>query len=162
MAGLLSGSPGPRNAMRYAITEAGEKVLRDSLQSRRAKKWFPERHSIFESAPRSVLLACLYSGQNEAIQCLNWAVEELLLQSQKREREAKDLLDTLHRKREEFHKDGSNSDEGILFATYYRWLKATLDASLLKMQADAMGQIESLIWELPSAPQIAPRHPGNK
>lgn len=157
VAGLLIGTPGPRNAMRYAITEAGENVLRDSLQSRRANDWFPERHSIFESGPRSVLLACLYSGPNKAINCVDWAIEELRLQSHKKEREAKDLLETLHRRRKKFLKDKSASDEGILIATAYRWLKATLDASLFKMQADAMGEIVPLIWELPSAPQTMPR-----
>jgi DNA-binding PadR family transcriptional regulator len=148
--GLLVGTRGPRKSTRYTITERGKVVLGESLWLHSDRHWFGERHTLFESGSRSILLASLYTGHEAGHYCVDWASDELELQSEQKAREAADLLKRLRTQREKFENDQSRFNKGILIATAHRWLKSMLDASLLKMESAAVRGIHDFISELPN------------
>jgi hypothetical protein len=50
-------------------------------------------------------------------------------------------------------KDDRPAAKGLLIATAYQWLKAESDAALFRLQAEAIGQINQSLADLPPAPQ---------
>ena len=58
-AGLLTSTPGPRNRLRYALTEYGTAILRNSLHPNAADYWQFVTADIYESLPRGIILAWL-------------------------------------------------------------------------------------------------------
>jgi len=140
--------------MRYAVSEKGEDELRASLESGRTQHWGLGRFATFESAPRAILLAWIHSGIEDALRCVGWAMEELRAQRRQKEREAEDLHDSMLRLQGNLTKGEFTSDNGILIATAYRWMKTASDAALLKMQAEVMGTMAPLLSDLPPALQM--------
>jgi DNA-binding PadR family transcriptional regulator len=153
-AGLLHGTPGPRNRMRYAITRDGLRVLRGSLEEGQ-KYWCSGKADIFDSLPRAVVLAWLHGGVEEASRGVAQAANKLLQESQSREREAETAHDRL---KQELRTDLGNGDvtpdAGTLIPAIYRWIKAESDAKLYRLQAEAVQGLAPLIKDLPSAPNI--------
>jgi DNA-binding MarR family transcriptional regulator len=148
-AGCVIRNPGPRNASRYTITGDGEMQLRTALEYSRVHDWLPETGSLFESGPRSILTAWLFAGKDEALGCVDRATSELRTRSRRKVREAEDLLETMGQLRNRVAATKSADDRGILVAMSYRWLKATMDADLLEMQANVMAKIDMLVVKLP-------------
>ena len=146
--GLLSCTPGPRKAMQYALTELGADALKNALKSRHDSDWRPEQHSIFENAPRDVLLAWLFSSQALAFDLIEVAGEELEAQGNMKEREAVDLLETVLRRKKKFLEKGASHDRGVLTSMIYRCLKMSLDAALLRAQANAVTSLAPVFFQL--------------
>jgi DNA-binding MarR family transcriptional regulator len=128
-AGLLTSTPGPRKRTRYAMTERGDAALRASLNSGRKNCWGLGRFGIFESVPRTILLAWVHSGLEDALDCVDRAAKELRIEGQKREREAEELRNSVLSMDADLFKDESVSDRGIRILTVYRWIKAASDAA---------------------------------
>jgi DNA-binding PadR family transcriptional regulator len=152
-AGLVTGTLGPRKRMQYGLTEKGEDELRKSLCSGRPYSSLLGSYDTFESAPRAILLAWATSGLDEALNCVDQVQEELRFQAQQQKKEADKLKGYMLRQANLFPGDPA-ADKGMLIATAYRWIKATSDAELLKLQAEAMGTIVPRLSELPTSPQI--------
>jgi DNA-binding PadR family transcriptional regulator len=152
--GLLTCVSGPRNRMRYSMTEKGEDKLRASLESGQTRQWRLGRFDTFESAPRAIFLAWASSGVDDAQRCVSRAAKELEHQSQRKQREAEELHDAMLHLNADLSKGEHGFDKGVLIATVYRWMKVSSDAALLKMQADAIGKMSPLLPDLPPAPQI--------
>jgi DNA-binding PadR family transcriptional regulator len=155
-ANLLTSTSGPRNVVWYAITDKGEKSIRESVESSRARRWLPEQHAAFESGARNALLALLYAGHSAALDSVDSAIEALREQSHRKNREAADLHESMLLLNKRFCEDETACDRGILIATAYRWMKATSSAALLQLQAEAMRTLVPLISELPPGIQMQP------
>jgi hypothetical protein len=140
--------------MRYAITEKGDEQLRKSLESGDGFNSLFGEYEKFESAPRAILLAWLYAGSKEAAQCVVWVTEKLLSQSEKKEREAEGIRQKMIDLEADLFKEEPDFDKGILIATAYRWMKVKSEASLLKLEAEAVGTTAQLLSELPPELQI--------
>jgi DNA-binding PadR family transcriptional regulator len=152
--GLLTCASGPRNRMRYSMTEEGEEKLRASLESGQSRQWRLGRFDTFESAPRAIFLAWASSGVDDAHRCVSRAANELERQSHRKQREAEELHGAMLHLNADLFKGEPGFDKGILIATVYRWMKVASDAALLKLQAEAIGKMSPLLSDLPPAPQI--------
>lgn len=152
--GALTRTIGPRNSTRYAITEKGEEQLRKSLESSKDFNSLFGEYEKFESAPRAILLAWLYAGFTDALQCVTWVTEELRGQSEKKEREAEKIRQSMIELEADLFKAEPDYDKGVLMATAYRWMKVKSEAALLKLEAEAIGTTTQLLSELPSELQI--------
>jgi DNA-binding PadR family transcriptional regulator len=158
--GLLTCASGPRNRMRYSMTEKGEDKLRASFGSGQPRQWRLGRFDTFESAPRAIFLAWASSGVDDAHRCVSRAAKELEHQSQRKQREAEELHDSMLHLNADLARGEPGFDKGILIAMVYRLMKVASDAALLKLQAEAVGKMFSLLSDLPPAPQIS-RDQGN-
>jgi DNA-binding PadR family transcriptional regulator len=151
---LLISTPGPRNRLRYAITEKGQEVLRRNLERGQNRYWRYGQADVYESLPRGVTLTWLDSGVEQASEGADRAADKLLALSHKKAREATELhglMDSLQRDIESKH---PSADPGVLVATVYRWIKAEADAALYRLQAKAIEEIRPLLKDLPAAPHI--------
>jgi DNA-binding MarR family transcriptional regulator len=157
--GLLKSTPGSRRSMRYAVTKKGEEQLKVALETGGSLSSLIERSGTFDSASRAAILAWATYGREEASRCVERAKEELQFQSQQKQAEADQLRNSILRIKEApayLFEDDSESRKGVLLATAYRWLKAQSDASLLKMQGQAVTATVPLLQELPDFPSILP------
>lgn len=148
-AGLLRSTPGPRRRLRYALTEKGADLLKDSLYPGNWNLWQLGETDIFESLPRGIILTWLHSGADEAHRGVTRAAENLKRLSRKKQREAEELHDSMLRLQADTAKDNSVSGKGILIATAYQWIKAECDAALFRLQGEAIRHIDQLIASLP-------------
>jgi DNA-binding MarR family transcriptional regulator len=152
LAGLLTCTPGPRNRMRYAITDKGAQLVRESLKPGVTSYWQLGKMDIFESLPRGIILAWLHSGVDEAHHGADRARHNLLVLAERRQREAKELRGSMFRLQTDFIK-GPATDKGTLIATTYQWIKAECDATFFRLQAEAIRDIHKLIADLGHAPR---------
>jgi len=152
--GALTCTPGPRKSMRYAITEKGEEQLRRSLESSADFNSLFGEYEKFESAPRAILLAWLYAGFKDALQCVTWVTEKLRAESEKKEREAEGIRQSMIVLEADLFKDEPDFDKGVLIATAYRWMKVKSEAALLSLEVEAIGTTAQLLSQLPSELQI--------
>jgi DNA-binding PadR family transcriptional regulator len=152
-AGLLTGTPGPRNRLRYAITEKGVDRLQESLRAGQSSYWQLGQTDVFESLPRGIILAWLHSGSNEAHRGALRAAENLSVLARRKQREAEDLRDSMLRLRADTVNHDSAAANGILVGTAYQWIKAECDAALFRLQADVTTKIIELLAELPIPPR---------
>lgn len=83
-AGLLTSTPGPRNRLRYALTEKGTDLLRESLKPGESNYWQLGQMDVFESLPRGIILAWLHSGADQAHQGAARAAEIVSILAQRR------------------------------------------------------------------------------
>lgn len=150
-AGLLTSKPGPRNRVRYAITKKGANRLRESLKPGMANYWQLGQMDVFESLPRGIILAWLHAGVDEAHQGIARGTEIVSVIARRRQRNAEELRESMHRLQSEIVKDNHSATKGMLIATAYQWIKAECDAALYRLQAEAIGQIDKLLAELPPA-----------
>lgn len=112
------------------------------------------KSDIFESLPRGIILAWLHSGVEEARRGVTRAAENLLVQTRRKEREAEELrADMLHLQAGILKNDPA-TDEGLLIATAYQWIKAESDATLSRLRAESLERFYQLIADLPPAPQL--------
>jgi DNA-binding MarR family transcriptional regulator len=153
-AGLLTSTPGPRNRLRYAVTAKGASLLRASLRPGETNYWRSGQADIFESLPRGIILAWLYSGVDESHRGIARATEKLSVVAQKRQREAEELHRSLLLQKDNVLKDNSAAARGLLIATAYQWIKAESDAALFRLQADSVKHVDELLVELPPAPPL--------
>lgn len=151
---LLTCTPGPRNRMRYALTEKGEDKLSASLEAGSTRFWRHGGTETFESLPRAIILTWVYSGVEAALHLVHRAEEELRFLGEKKQSEAADLRRSMFRLQDELSSNDPVVAKGILVATAYRWLEAESDVILLKMQAETVRTIAPLIEVLPPAPQV--------
>jgi DNA-binding MarR family transcriptional regulator len=152
-AGLVTSTPGPRKRLRYAITETGVSKLRESCQF--GEYWQFGQKDIFESLPRAMILAWLYSNVDEARYGAARAADSLLKLARSRQRESEELRDSMLQLQADIVKDDRAAAKGLLIATAYQWLKAESDAALFRLQAEAIGSINKLLADLPPAPQTS-------
>jgi DNA-binding PadR family transcriptional regulator len=152
--GLLASTPGPRNRQRYAITEKGTTWLDKTMTSGDASYWQFSRTDSYESLPRGIILAWLYSGTAEVHQGIARAADDLAFMGRVRKSEADGLRDAIVRQQAEILKQNSSAAKGQLVATTYKWLKAEADALQYRLQAEAVKEMQDLVAALPSAPQI--------
>ena len=153
-AGLLTGTPGPRKRMRYAITKEGKKTLRENLEVGPPPFWQQGQTDVFESLPRGIILAWLHSGTDEARLGVSGAAYNLSVLTRKKQRDAEELRASMVRLQAEILNQGAAAAKGVLIATAYQWLKAECDAKLFRLQDVATAQISELLAHLPSAPQL--------
>jgi DNA-binding PadR family transcriptional regulator len=153
-AGLLTSTPGPRNRVRYAITEKGANLRKDSFEPGAANYWQLGQTDIFESLPRGIILAWLHSGVDEAHKGVARAIGNAAVVAQRRLRDAEELRASLVRLQADILKDNSATAKSVLIATAYQWMKAECDAALFRMQVEATAQISKLLAHLPPAPQL--------
>jgi DNA-binding MarR family transcriptional regulator len=153
-AGLLTSTPGPRNRVRYAITEKGAKLRRESLKPGEANYWQLGQTDMFESLPRGIILAWLHSGTDEARLGVSGAAYNLSVLTRKKQRDAEELRASMVRLQAEILNQSTAAAKGVLIATAYQWLKAECDAQLFQLQDVATAQISALLAHLPSAPQL--------
>jgi DNA-binding MarR family transcriptional regulator len=151
-AGLVTSTPGPRKRLRYAITETGASKLRESCQF--GEYWQFGQKDIFESLPRAMILAWLYSGPDEASYGAARAADSLSNLARRRQRESEELHGDMLRLQADILKDDRTTAKGMLIATAYQWLKAKSDAVLFRLQAEAIGEISKSLGDLPPAPQV--------
>ena len=85
--GLLTGTPGPRKRMRYAITKEGKKTLRENLEAGPPPFWQQGQADVFESLPRGIILAWLHSGTDEARLGVSEAAYKLSVLTRKKQRD---------------------------------------------------------------------------
>jgi DNA-binding PadR family transcriptional regulator len=154
-AGLITGTLGPRKRIQYALTSDGEKYLKKSLGAGPPYTWLLGSFDIFDSAPRAILLAWAVSGLQEAERCIDQVQEELRFQAQQQQQDADKLQGNMLRQANLFEADPA-AEKGILVATAYQWIKAVSDAALIKLQADAIGNLALKLSDLPPSPQILP------
>lgn len=150
--GFVTSTPGPRKRMKYAITETGANELRESFKL--GGYWQFGQKDIFESLPRAIILAWLHSDVDEARYGAARAAESLLKLARKRQRESEELRDSMLGLQADILKDDRPATKGLLIATAYQWLKAESDAGLFRLQAEAIGQINQSLADLPPAPQL--------
>jgi DNA-binding PadR family transcriptional regulator len=153
-AGLLTGTSGPRNRVRYAITKKGANLLRESLKSGDANYWQLGQTDMFESLPRGIILAWLHAGVDEAHKGVARAADNTSIVARKRQRDAEELHASIVRLQADMLKDDSATARGMLIATAYQWIKAECDAALFRMQVEVIGKIDRLLPTLPPAPQV--------
>lgn len=156
---LLTSTPGPRNRVRYAITEEGRKTIRENLEVGPPPFWQQGQTDVFESLPRGVILAWLNSGTHEASLGVAEAAYKLSVLEGKRRREAEELRASMVHLQTEIVDQSPVAAKGVLIATAYKWIKAECDASLFRLQGEAVWKIEKLLPDLPPAPQF-PRDRG--
>lgn len=152
-AGLLISTPGPRNRLRYEITEKGAFFLRQSTQPGENNYWQAGEVDAFESLPRGIILAWLYTGTDEARRGVERASENLLLAARKKAREAQDLREDTLRLQADLSKNRSGVNKGMLIATAYKWIKAESDSALYQLQAKAVEKLAPLLEQLPPPPK---------
>lgn len=152
--GLLTSKPGPRKRLRYATTEKGRHHLKWALRSGTRSYWQFGPADTYESLPRGIILAWLHAGAEEARKGAVRAGERLVIQGQKKQREANDLRDAVVRLRKDILKKDPSADEGMLVGTAYQWLKAMCDAEMFLGQARAVGSIIDALADLPPAPKL--------
>jgi DNA-binding PadR family transcriptional regulator len=153
-AGLLVSTPGPRNRLRYGVTEMGAYLLRESLRPDEPNYWKAGKADVFESLPRGIILAWLHSGADEARRGISRAAENLLAVARKREREAEELRGSMLHMQARIAKADPGADKGELIATAYQWIKAESDATLSRLQAESLEHFYGLLADLPPAPQL--------
>lgn len=153
-AGLLSSTPGPRNRLRYVITDEGEDALRGNLMRGQTHYWRYGKTDTFESLPRGIVLAWLQAGTEEASHGVSRAANKLVALSHSKEREATELRGFMNSLKADIASKDPATDEGMLIATAYQWIKAESDAALFRLQAEAIEKIIPLLEDLPPAPRI--------
>lgn len=153
-AGLLISTPGPRNRLRYAVTDLGAHLLRDSLRPGEPNYWKTGKADIFESLPRGIILAWLHSGIDEARQGVARAAENLLVLTRRKQREAEELRGYMRHLQAGIAKADPSADQGELVATAYQWIKAESDATLFRLQVESLEHINQLLADLPPAPEL--------
>ena len=153
-AGLLISIPGPRNRLRYSVTEMGSYLLREGLRPDEPNYWKAGKADIFESLPRGIILAWLHSGVDEARRGVARAAENLLVVTRRRQREAEELRGYMLHLQAGIAKADPGADKGELVATAYQWIKAESDATLSRLQAESLEHINQLLADLPPAPQL--------
>jgi hypothetical protein len=133
------------------ITEEGEKELSLTLKSERAgcrdHSWLA-RYGVFESVPRAMFLAWLYSEQENAWNYLNWSSDELKHRLLEKNEEAARCLRDIHRLRRSAP-EGYLPDTGPIAARVYRWMKTVSDSALLKAQIEVLEQLWSVLEKMP-------------
>jgi DNA-binding PadR family transcriptional regulator len=152
-AGLLTSTSGPRNRVRYALTKEGKKTLKDNLEVGPPPFWQQGQTDVFESLPRGIILAWVHSGPDEARQGISEAAYKLSVLNRKRQREAEELRASMLRLQAEIVNQSSAAAKGMLIATAYQWIKAECDARLFRLQAEAVGEINKLLADLPPSPR---------
>lgn len=153
-AGLLVSTPGPRNRLRYAVTEMGAYLLRESLRPEEPTYWKAGKADIFESLPRGIILAWLHSGVDEARLGVARAAENLMAMTQRKRREAEELRGYMLHLQAGILKADPSADRGELVATAYQWIKAESDATLFRLQAESLEHINQLLADFPPAPKL--------
>ena len=153
-AGLVSAVPGPRKRIEFVPTPKGEKALQDSLSAARSTFWEIHKGNTFESMSRAVFLLWVYFGKEDALRCITWAMEELSIQARRKQYEAEEVLHDLNRLQgtDLFGQDPV-PHEGLILGKTYQYIKASSDATLLKMQAVAAEQLAPLLNNLPTSLQ---------
>jgi DNA-binding MarR family transcriptional regulator len=154
---LLTSTSGPRNRLRYALTEKGANLLRESVRPDDASYWAVGQTDIFESLPRGIILAWLFFGVDEAHRGAVRAAEQLLIMAGRRQREAEELHASLLRLQPEILKDGPTPAKGVMIATAYQWIKAEYDATLFRLEGEAIERLHQLLAELPPVPLFGER-----
>jgi DNA-binding PadR family transcriptional regulator len=160
--GLLTCTPGPRNRMRFALTEEGEMQLRDALDGGPKRYWRHGRRDTFDSLSRAILLAWVDSRPEDAKSCVYQAHRDLEEVAESQERRTREFRVAAFRLREEMLESKQSLDNGLFIATVYRWIEATMDAAQFKLQAKALRNLDALIADLPPAPKIWPDVPAAK
>ncbi len=148
-AGLLTSTPGPRKRLRYAMTERGKNCLRDNLEA--GDFWHHGQTDIFESLPRSIILAWLSSGTDKAHVGVSAAAYHLSVLTKKRQRDAEELRASMIRIHAATSPKSPATAKGVLIATAYQWMKAGCDAALFQLQEKATAEINALLANLPPA-----------
>lgn len=156
-ADLLTSTPGPRNRVRYAITEKGASRLQECRQSGEGNYWQLGQTDIYESLPRGITLAWLHSGVQEAQRGAYRAAENLLIVKQRREREAASLRESMNHLQRRILNGDPTADKGLLIGTAYQWIKAESDAALYGLQVEAIRRLRTLLPDLPPAPRAEGR-----
>jgi DNA-binding PadR family transcriptional regulator len=157
-AGLLTSTPGPRKRIRYAITQKGKDTLRQNLEAGPPRFWRQGQTDVFESLPRGIILAWLHSGIEEARLGLLVAASDLSVLTRRRQREAEEWRASMIRLQAEIIDQSPTAAKGVLIATAYQWIKAECDAALFQRQAEAIGEINKLLAELPPTQRIQEEH----
>ncbi len=147
--GLLTSTSGPRNRLRYALTEKGVKMLRESIRPGDASYWAAGPADIYESLPRGVTLAWLFFGVKEAHRGFVRAAEQLLILAGRRQREAEELHSSLLRLKSEIGNGASAAANGMLVSTAYQWIRAESDTTLFRLEAAAVERLGQVLAELP-------------
>lgn len=153
-AGLLDSTPGPRKRLRYTVTPEGKDQLRQSLAAGPGFFWRHGQTDIFESLPRGIILAWLHSELGAARYGVERARRDLLKLAVKREREAKELRDSVQGQADGPEPKTAGS-AALMAGTAYRWVKAESEAILYRLQAQATEEIEQLLETLPPPPHPA-------
>ncbi len=147
----------PAGMSRYALTEKGANLLRESVRPDDASYWAVGQTDIFESLPRGIILAWLFFGVDEAHRGAVRAAEQLLIMAGRRQREAEELHASLLRLQPEILKDGPTPAKGVMIATAYQWIKDEYDATLFRLEGEAIERLHQLLAELPPVPLFGER-----
>jgi DNA-binding PadR family transcriptional regulator len=151
--GLLTSEAGARRKLSYSITERGDQVLNESVKLLLKPSHARRQFSLFESAPRIVLIAWLYSNTAEAVEFVRRAVVELGVQSDRKQWEADDLFGSIGRLQQSLIPGVLPEDDGTFVSMVYRWMKAEMEARLLRSQAESISGFEGVISRLPEPPK---------
>jgi DNA-binding MarR family transcriptional regulator len=155
--GLLTVIPGPRNRMRFSITEEGDKRLRGALDSGPPRYWRHGERDTFDSLRRVVLLAWVDNYLSGADYCVHQAGIELEDLLERRIRRAAQLREKVHRTQEDKQKEGQPLDDADLIAYVSGWIEAVFDASQFELQIKALPRIRDLMADLPNPPDLWPK-----
>ena len=64
------------------------------------------------------------------------------------------LRDNMIRLQSDILKNRPDADDGLLVATAYQWLKAECDATLFRLQSEAIVGIGQILADLPHEPKV--------
>jgi hypothetical protein len=146
---LLTCTTGARRSTRYYITEEGKSVLRDSVERAKSSGWYRELRR--DAGCRGVLLAALYSGMKEAMECLDLSVEDLRSRQAKTAIDAQDSLKSLAREKDRFSQDPSQTNKVLLIGAANKALNTNLLARSIEMEIASLDSIRPIIEMLPVA-----------
>ena len=144
---LLNSTKGPRGATRYELTENGQNTLRASLKMAKSRHW----RGSSRSSTRSIVLAALYSGIEEAMTCLDWNLRGLSSEQRQIAIEAEDAVYELDRQKEIFSLEPTQANKGSLIMAAHRALTTDLDAHRLKNEIATLESMRPLIQRLPAS-----------
>jgi hypothetical protein len=111
---------------------------------------------MFDSLRRAIFLSWFDSRPEDAKSCVYQACNGLEYLAETKEREVTEFRKATSRLLDEMHKNKESGDNGLLFATVYRWIGAKVDIAQFKLQAETLQYLYELIDNLPPAPKNWP------
>ena len=155
--GLLTVTPGPRNRMRFALTEEGDTQLMAALEKGPEYYYRPSGPDTFDNLRRVILLAWIDGRLSDAMKCIETAQRELQHLIARQSLQAA----MLHSKIFPLHKYTGGTEQlrndAELIGHVSRWTNAVFDISQARLQIEALQEIKAFVLDLPAPPNILPK-----
>lgn len=151
---LLTCTPGPRNRMRFSITQEGKEYLKGALKEGLGRYWRHGNRDTFDSLRRVILLAWLGSNIQSAKSCVDEAERRLDELFERRVAQAGEHLRAVRSLEKEMLKGVLHPDDPRMISKVSGWIDAEFDKCQFKSQIQSLQTVRELIANLPSSPNI--------